>query len=60
MERKVIYCELPTKFVNRVKRTAKRLEITTTKMVELALKEFMDNDPQIVVEFDARRHKKLQ
>lgn len=62
-ERKAIYVELPLKVVADSKRLANRLDIPMNKLVELALKEFIDNDPQLQLSFgndNTRKPRKLK
>ena len=47
MKKEAIYTELPIKVVTDTKRIALRLGVPMNKIVELALREFVDNDPQI-------------
>lgn len=47
MKKKAIYTELPTKVVTDTKRLAVQLGVPMNKIVELALKEFIDSDPQL-------------
>lgn len=62
MTKKAIYVELPQKVVTSAKRLAARLDIPMTKLVEIALKELIDNDPQIEMSFtndSTRKPRKL-
>lgn len=57
MTKKAIYVELPEKVVTDSKALAIRLDIPLNKLVELALKEFKDNDPQLELKFNGRTSK---
>ena len=61
--KKAIYVELPVKVVTDIKSLANRLGQPMNKLVELALKEFIDNDPQLQLSFkndDTRKPRKLK
>ena len=55
MTKKALYVELPPKVVADSKRLATRLDIPMTKLVELALKAFIDDDPQLTLKFNNAR-----
>lgn len=61
--KKAIYVELPVKVVTDIKSLANRLGQPMNKLVELALKEFIDNDPQLQLSFkndSTRKPRKLR
>lgn len=63
MNKKPIYVELPPKVVTDAKRLAIRLDIPMNKLVEIALKELIDNDPQLQIAFkndSTRKPRKLK
>lgn len=63
MTKKALYVELPPKVITDAKRLANKLEVPMNKIVELALKEFMENDPRIQLVFNnasTRKPRKLK
>ena len=63
MTKKALYVELPPKVVTDAKRLANRLDIPMNKLVEIALKELIDNDPQLQLAFNndsTRKPRKLK
>jgi hypothetical protein len=63
MTKKAIYVELPVKVVTDAKKLANRLDIPMNKLVEIALKELIDNDPQLQLAFNndsTRKPRKLK
>jgi phosphohistidine swiveling domain-containing protein len=60
--KKALFCELPEKVVSDTKIIARKLNIPVVKVVELALKEFKDNGPQLELSFkndNTRKPRKL-
>lgn len=56
--KKPIYVELPSKVVTDAKRLANKLDIPMNKLVEISLKELIDNDPQLQLSFNNDRTRK--
>lgn len=47
--KKALYVEIPEKVIFQAKLIAKRLDLPVCRIVELALKEFYDTDPQLTL-----------
>jgi len=62
MIKKALYVELPAKVITDSKKLATRLDIPMNKLVEVALKELIENDPQLQLVFngDTRKPRKLK
>jgi hypothetical protein len=58
MNKKPVYVELPLKVVTDAKRLANKLDIPMNKLVEIALKELIDNDPRLQIAFNNDRTRK--
>lgn len=62
MTKKALYIEIPPKVITDAKRLANSLDIPMNRLVELALREFIDHDPQLRLVFnndDTRKPRKL-